>query len=130
MLLQHFWLRWSRKTLMKCVGTWQLEQETYNHTSFFTLVVSDICKVRLQKFTASKILHWMNSSVDPCDDFYSFVCGNYFYADEIRSQVKDVSYKSKFKIDIQNNITEKDPEAFKLLQSYYNICMSATGKRF
>lgn len=73
----------------------------------------------------------MDRTIDPCDDFYKFTCGKFTKETVIPDDESSVSLFSKttnqlqdkLKATIEGKLEESDPTTFKLLQSYYNVCL-------
>lgn len=82
---------------------------------------------------ASRILSKMDSSVDPCDDFYQFSCGQFL---ENTKLSEEKIYVNTFSIvgdllqeQLKTIITspideEKDIEPFKMVKKLYLACMN------
>ncbi|OUM64690.1 hypothetical protein PIROE2DRAFT_42288, partial [Piromyces sp. E2] len=93
-------------------------------------------------YEASKnILTKMDITVNPCEDFYQFVCGTYMRETEIpsnKSRIDAFDETSEKNIEIlhnilegeypvNNNLSQEDQEIdkkiFNKLKTYYNMCM-------
>ena len=44
---------------------------------------TEVCTTRQCAETATRILRGLNESVDPCEDFYQFACGNWIQSNNI-----------------------------------------------
>ncbi|CAG0881750.1 unnamed protein product [Cyprideis torosa] len=80
---------------------------------------------------ASEILQNMNTSVDPCDDFFEFACGSFVANTVIPDDRTSVSQFSKIsdklkedlRLLVQEEIKEKEPAPFIMLKQVYKSCM-------
>ncbi|XP_055373967.1 neprilysin-2 [Condylostylus longicornis] len=105
------------------------------HTSNLQKSESDKNKICLTKeciHTASKILDSMESSIEPCDDFYRFACGNFLKKTAIPEDKVTVNTFSEIGDELQQQlkelITEEAPEdspkPFKMINWLYKSCMN------
>lgn len=84
--------------------------------------------------TASKVLEYMDPSVDPCDDFYEFTCGNFLKKINIPDDKLSVSSLSSINDILQEQlrtIIEKpiyadEPKPFQQVKKLYRACMNTT----
>lgn len=92
--------------------------------------------------TAARIINNMDTTVDPCDDFYQFTCGNWMEENVIPEDKTRIStFDSIFKKNINilrnsleseykpsANLTKEEQEIDKItftqLQNIYNTCMN------
>ena len=81
---------------------------------------------------ASSILENMDQSVEPCDDFYKFACGNFLKNTIIPDDKTSVNTFSiisdKLQKQLRASIEEEskpgDPRAFKIVKTLYKSCMN------
>ncbi|KAL1513422.1 hypothetical protein ABEB36_002838 [Hypothenemus hampei] len=84
--------------------------------------------------TASRVLEYMDPSVDPCDDFYQFTCGNFIKKTIIpddKSSVTSFSIISdnlqeQLRSMIEEPIRADEPKPFQLTKKLYRACMNKT----
>ncbi|KAL9892814.1 neprilysin 7 [Glossina fuscipes fuscipes] len=86
---------------------------------------------------AAKMLSYMNRSIDPCEDFYEYSCGNWKNviddreAPSKRNNLIDIRYKLMDIVEnflLQSSIDQLAPEysnEFFLAQKFYNNCLNA-----
>ncbi|CAG5102248.1 Similar to Nep2: Neprilysin-2 (Drosophila melanogaster) [Cotesia congregata] len=98
-------------------------------------VPDNICNSPACIHTASKILKNMDSSVDPCDDFYRFACGSFLKTTTIPDDKVSVNTFSIISDQVFEQLREsiEDPHLaemahpFRLVKTLYNSCMNKTG---
>ncbi|CAH1236556.1 unnamed protein product [Diabrotica balteata] len=84
--------------------------------------------------TASRVLEYMDESVDPCDDFYQFTCGNFIKKTNIPDDKSSVTsftligdeLQEQLRTMIEEPIQEDEPKPFKLTKKLYKACMNKT----
>lgn len=82
--------------------------------------------------SASKMLEQMDSSIEPCDDFYTYACGGFLKNTVIPEEKVSVNTFSiigdKLQEQLRMLVTEpmnaNEPEPFKLAKRLYNACVN------
>ncbi|KAF5280980.1 hypothetical protein FQR65_LT14904 [Abscondita terminalis] len=95
----------------------------------------NICLTSGCVHTASHILKNMDQSIDPCDDFYEFACGNFIKNTNIpddKSSVTSFSVISdllqeQLRSMIEEPVKPNEPKSFVLLKKIYKTCMNKTA---
>ncbi|KAF0289689.1 Neprilysin-2 [Amphibalanus amphitrite] len=84
---------------------------------------------------AFHVLDKMDTSVDPCDDFYSFACGSFIDRTVIPDEKSSVSQFSLIDDELNLNMRKlidapvqaQDPPATVTLKKYFSSCMDKDG---
>ncbi|XP_057331668.1 neprilysin-2-like isoform X2 [Microplitis mediator] len=95
---------------------------------------NNICYSPSCVHTASKILKNMDSSVDPCDDFYRFACGGFLKSTIIPDDKVSVNTFSiisdqvleQLRMSIEDPRLIDMPYPFRLVKTLYKSCMNKT----
>lgn len=82
--------------------------------------------------SASNMLDQMDNNVEPCDDFYSFACGNFVKETIIPDEKVSVNtfsiigdkLQEQLRTLVTDPILENDPEPFKLAKNLYKACIN------
>ncbi|XP_044014085.1 neprilysin-2-like [Aphidius gifuensis] len=75
--------------------------------------VSDTCQTPVCHNVASRLLHDMDPSVNPCDDFYKFTCGGYLNSTLLINNLHHTSKSTELKTS--------------LARTLYNTCKNKKG---
>ncbi|KAK9888867.1 hypothetical protein WA026_001087 [Henosepilachna vigintioctopunctata] len=102
--------------------------------SFLVEEESTICLNTECMRTAVQILDSIDHTVNPCDDFYMFVCGNYMRTNFIPedktgidsfSKIED-SLSHKLRILLEEPIHKNEIKPFKFIKSHYKTCLNSS----
>lgn len=93
---------------------------------------ADVCLTPGCIHAASHALERMDMSVDPCDDFYSFACGNFVKEASIPDDKNSIDIFSTIqdKVNgqlrslISENINPNDPLPFNMAKTLYKTCLN------
>ncbi|XP_043483736.1 neprilysin-2 isoform X2 [Leptopilina heterotoma] len=95
----------------------------------------DVCLTPGCINTASRVLEYMDSNVEPCDDFYRFACGNFLENTVIPDDKTAVSafsvlsekLQEQLRINIEEKVKQNEKKHFKLVKNLYKNCMNQTA---
>ncbi|XP_015837313.1 neprilysin-2-like isoform X2 [Tribolium castaneum] len=81
---------------------------------------------------ASQIIDFIDPSVNPCDNFYDFVCGNFLKKPKVSNEITPLSALEavtlqQFNSLITEPINETLPKSWALQRKYYNTCMNTSA---
>lgn len=105
---------------------------TNNDKIINTKAYENLCLTPGCVHSASNMLNQMDNSVEPCDDFYSFACGNFVKETIIPDEKVSVNTFSIISDKLQEQsrtlltdpVLEHDPEPFKLAKKLYKACIN------
>ncbi|CAL4103661.1 unnamed protein product, partial [Meganyctiphanes norvegica] len=91
----------------------------------------NVCLTKGCAKAATAMLEMMDATVDPCSDFARFACGGFHDKTIIPDDKSRVNQFSVTADDLEQNIrkllnediTDDDSEATRMVKTYYNTCM-------
>ncbi|KAJ3649740.1 hypothetical protein Zmor_021464 [Zophobas morio] len=110
----------------------------YNHASFITPSPvtgnngTAICMTHHCIQAASQIIDFLDTTIDPCDDFYSFVCGNFLRKSAATNEITPLSKFEGITLNqldalITEPIEGTLPKSWELQRKYYKMCMDVNA---
>lgn len=107
-----------------CLARCESENENENASR-------DVCTTQACKVEAKNILAKLDDSVDPCDDFYLFACGNFINQSIIPddktsfdvSTALDDQMREQLNEILNRTITDTDIQPFVLSKKFYRACI-------
>ncbi|KAK0095919.1 hypothetical protein PV326_007046 [Microctonus aethiopoides] len=93
--------------------------------------LDNVCSTLICKQSALHILNNMDESVEPCDDFYNFACGNFLNTTTIPDDSGSVDIftmmnhelQKQLKNSLEELILPDEPKSFKNAKIFYKSCM-------
>lgn len=82
--------------------------------------------------TASKVLDAMDSTIEPCDDFYNFACGNFVKNTNIPDEKVSVNtfsiigdlLQEQLRTLVSEETREDEAKPFRLAKNFFKACMN------
>lgn len=83
-------------------------------------------------FAASKILDYLDDTVEPCDDFYNFACGKFVKESIIPDDKSTLTafsvisdkLQEQLRMVIEEPVQQSDARPFQLAKNLYRACMN------
>lgn len=94
----------------------------------------DVCQTPECIATASRVVRQMDDTINPCDDFYNFACGNFMKETEIPkgsmlvshfTETSDIVEDQLYAI-LDEKINPNDSAPFNMVKRFYKACMNTT----
>uniref|UniRef100_A0A1B6DN65 Peptidase M13 N-terminal domain-containing protein n=2 Tax=Clastoptera arizonana TaxID=38151 RepID=A0A1B6DN65_9HEMI len=94
-------------------------------------VAGNVCNTPGCVKTADRVKRSMDPTINPCDDFYHFACGNYLRTEKIEPDKPQMSafisvdneLQSQILTILQKPAQDDEPSSFKKAKHLYNLCM-------
>lgn len=92
---------------------------------------NDICMDANCVHSAHEVLNFIDESIDPCDNFYEFACGNFLNSTNLDNSETDEIIESKMRRQIRDIVEEpiepKDPKYLVAVKMFYHACMNESA---
>lgn len=93
-------------------------------------VKGDTCNTKACENESVSIKRWLKESIEPCDNFYEFACGNVEFVSGLRSrsyaQVSSTTQHQMIQI-LSEPLHSNDAKAVRLTKSFYQSCVSRSA---
>lgn len=93
-------------------------------------VKENTCKTKACENESALIKTWLKESIDPCDNFYEFACGNVEFISGLRSRAySQVSLKTQNQMTqiLSEPLHSNDVKAIRLPKIFYQSCVSRSA---
>ncbi|KAF5303211.1 hypothetical protein FQA39_LY10124 [Lamprigera yunnana] len=117
-----------RRIINELADAEDINQSTH---SAYTLKNDDVCLSENCVRAAFSILESIDTSVDPCDNFYNFACGNYIKNNIIPDDKAAVTtftvlndkLQQQLRLVFEDQHSNNENKIFKLVKNYYQACI-------
>lgn len=82
--------------------------------------------------SASQIIDFIDPSINPCDNFYEFVCGNFLKKPKLANELTPLSTLEAVTLQQLNSLITDPingtlPKSWQLQRKYYKLCMNTSA---
>lgn len=95
---------------------------------------NDVCQTPECIATASRVLRQMDETIDPCDDFYNFACGNFMKETKLSdgmlsmshfTEIHDIVHRQLHAI-LDEKVNPNHSAPINMVKIFYKACMNTT----
>lgn len=98
--------------------------------------ITEICLTKECIIASSNLIEAMDTTVNPCDNFFNFVCGNYVKNSNLLNEMDEESHLKNINKEITEQlrtiasepINEDEIKPFQVVKQYYSQCMNETDE--